>query len=224
MTADEARRRQSLARWHRRLALFIGVWLVLLAVTGIFINHAHDWALDRSPLPGSLQRLVYGIETGPDYCRPYPELGADCRSVFAHLAVPAGELLLSVSRLLLLDGEGRLVESLPAGQLGLESLEGVLRQGASIYLRDTRRTVRTDDGLMEWQELDAHAAASLDDNPWQIRPDGDTGISWERFLLDLHAARFLGPGARYINDLLAGLVLVLAFSGAWLHRSKRKRG
>jgi hypothetical protein len=223
MTADEARRRQILARWHRRLAVVIGLWLVLLAITGVFINHAHDWALDRSPLPDALQHMVYGIDARADYCTPYPALGTECRDVFARLALPAGELLLGVSRLLLLDGQGRLVESLPAGQLGLAGLEAVLQRGESIYLRDGRQTVRTDPELMDWEPMDSEAAAALDDDPWQLRPRGETGITWERLLLDLHAARFLGPGAKYVNDLLAALILVLAFSGAWLWRAKRRR-
>lgn len=223
MTADEARRRQSLARWHRRLAVLIGLWLVLLAVTGVFINHAHDWGLDRRALPGSVQRLVYGIDTPDDFCAPYPALGRECQDVFARLALPAGELLLAVSRLILIDGQGRIVESLPAGQLGLEGLEAGLRHGGSVYLRDRRRTVRTDAELMNWEQIGGEAAAALDGGPWQVRPGDDAGITWERLLLDLHAARFLGPGAKYFNDLFAALVLVLAVSGAWLWSAKRRR-
>jgi uncharacterized iron-regulated membrane protein len=45
-------------------------------------------------------------------------------------------------------------------------------------------------------------------------------ITWERFFLDLHAARFLGSFSRVFNDLMAGLILLLALSGFWLHRMK----
>ena len=58
MTIDEAKRLKTLTRWHRRLAVFVGLWLVVLAVTGTLINHAHDWGLDRVALPGSLQQMV----------------------------------------------------------------------------------------------------------------------------------------------------------------------
>ena len=33
----------------------------------------------------------------------------------------------------------------------------------------------------------------------------------------------MGPAAKYFNDLLAALILVLALSGGWLYRSKRRR-
>jgi hypothetical protein len=48
-------------------------------------------------------------------------------------------------------------------------------------------------------------------------------LSWERLLLDLHAARFLGPAAWLANDLLAGLILVLGLTGGWLYLVKRRR-
>jgi hypothetical protein len=62
MTIDGFKRLQFLARWHRRIALLVCIWLVALAATGLLINHANDWGLDRSPLSASLQKLVYGFE------------------------------------------------------------------------------------------------------------------------------------------------------------------
>jgi hypothetical protein len=224
MTMDEAKRLKTLARWHRRLAVFVGLWLVVLAVTGTLINHAHDWGLDRSALPGSLQHMVYGVESGEDLCSAVADLGPDCRDLFGRLTMPAGELLLGVSRLVLLDGQGRVVESLSAAQFGLNGLEGGLRQGSQVYLRDARQTVRTDPELLDWEVVGADTAIAIEDGDWQERGTAATSITWERLLLDLHAARFMGPAAKYFNDLLAALILVLAFSGGWLYRSKRRRG
>ena len=47
-------------------------------------------------------------------------------------------------------------------------------------------------------------------------------ISWERLLLDLHAARFLGPLARVFNDVAAAVILLLVVSGFWLYFVRRK--
>jgi hypothetical protein len=222
MTIDQAKRRKALARWHRRLAVFIGLWLVVLALSGTLINHANDWGLDNNPLPASLQSLIYGIEAPADLCGAAADLGPDCRDLFARLALPAGELLLGVSRLVLLDGQGRIIESLASAQFGLSSLEGGLRQGDRVYLRDSSKTVHTDPDLLQWDELDADAAATLAAADWQERGVSTAIITWERLLLDLHAARFLGPAAKFVNDLLAALILLLALSGGWLYRSKRK--
>jgi hypothetical protein len=224
VTVDEAQRRKTLARWHRRLALLVGLWLALLALSGIFINHAHDWGLDRDPLPRPLLSLVYGIEKdAPDLCAMAEPIGPACSEVFARVALPAGEMLLSATQLILLDGQGRVLEMLAAGHLGLSGIESGVRQGDDLYLSDGNTTVRTDPDLLEFEVLDAATAGALDGAPWQRRGVLTASVTWERLLLDLHAARFLGPAARWANDLMAGLILVLVVSGAWLYRAKRRR-
>ena len=54
----------------------------------------------------------------------------------------------------------------------------------------------------------------------QVMPSLDN-ISWERLLLDLHAARFLGPLAGLFSDLMALLIVVLAVTGYWTYRLTR---
>ena len=212
-----------MARWHRRLALFVAAWLVLLALSGILINHANDLGLDRRPLSASLQRVVYGIEdNGTNHCGKIEREGVDCGSIFAQLELPTGSLLLSQDNLFLLDEGGQLVEKLLTSHLGLGRLQAGFRNGPRVYLRDAQFTVLTDAELVESVVLDPTAAASLEGRNWQTRDETASFISWERFLLDLHAARFLGPFAKWINDLMAGFILVLALSGVWLYRLKGK--
>ena len=223
MTVDLAQRRRAVARWHRRFAVFIALWLVVLAASGLLINHANDWGLDRSPLPASLQRWVYGLESNnEDFCSAAPVAGMDCSGVFARLPLPSGALLLDKNSLFLLDVSGQLVEKLAASQLGLGHLQGGFSEGSRIYLRDEQTTVMTDSELMSHTILDSQDAKALDGRDWHLHDQASEAIHWERFLLDLHAARFLGPLAKAFNDLLAVLILVLAISGVWLYRLKRK--
>lgn len=224
MTQDEARRRQALARWHRRLAVVVGLWLLTLAITGVLINHAHDWGLDRSPLPASVQRTVYGVEPPDDFCHYAAAVGPDCHTIFAELRLLAGALLLSPSKAYLLDSQGRLVEAVAVAQMGVGELVAGLADGERVYLRGSRQTVETDPDLLEWQAADASAISGLDNAPWQARGGADVAdLTWERLLLDLHAARFLGPAARLASDFLAGLILVLGLTGGWLYLVKRRR-
>jgi hypothetical protein len=53
-----------LARWHRRMGLLLACLLVLLATTGILINHSADFDLDQ-PVENSLILAWYGIKV-PD--------------------------------------------------------------------------------------------------------------------------------------------------------------
>lgn len=212
-----------MARWHRRFAVLISIWLVILAGSGVLINHAHDWGLDQDPLSAPLQRWVYGInQQGEEFCNTTAGTGIDCAGVFARLPLPMGALLLSEASLFLLDDSGQLIEKLGVNNLGLGRLQAGLSEGSRIYLRDDQKTVFTDTELMEREVLDAGAAEALNSRDWQVRAGTSAAITWERFLLDLHAARFLGPLAKPLNDLMAGLILLLAFSGLWLYRLKRK--
>jgi uncharacterized iron-regulated membrane protein len=223
MTIDKARRRQVVARWHRRFAVFISLWLVVLAASGTLVNHAHDWGLDQKPLSAPIQRFVYGFEpAGEDFCSGVVTPEFDCAGVFARLPLPASALLLGRDSLFLLDSSGQLVEKLAANHLGLGELEAGFSDGSQVYLRDGQKTILSDENLMDTMVLDPQAATALSSRNWQVRGEVTEAITWERFLLDIHAARFLGPLAKAFNDLVAGLILVLALSGVWLYRLKRK--
>jgi len=222
MTIDKAKRRKAVARWHRRFAIFISIWLILLAFTGLLINHAHDWKLDSEPLAKPLQRWVYGIDSNEtDLCEPLTRAGIACDQLFARLQLPVGVLLLGVRDLFLLDDSGQLVEKLSVSQFGLASLQAALGEGSAIYLRGKNKTVLTTPDLMDGRTLNTEAATALNGRQWQVAGTTPDTITWERFLLDLHAARFLGPLAKVFNDLMAAFVLILAISGLWLFRVKR---
>jgi hypothetical protein len=224
MTVDQARRRKSIARWHRRFAVFISLWLVLLAASGLLINHAHDWGLDSQPLASPLQRWVYGIETqATDLCEPLTQEGHACDRLFARLKLPVGVLLLGVRDLFLLDDSGQLVEKLSVRQFGLASLQAAFVEGSRIYLRDSNKTVLTTPDLIETRVLEDADVVRLEGENWQIAEPPQESITWERFLLDLHAARFLGPAAKFFNDLMAVFILILALSGLWLFRAKGRK-
>lgn len=113
MPLNKARRKQFLNRWHRRIGITVAVWLLLLAISGLLINHAHDWGLDQSNIPGTLQSLLYPMTMGDEF-------------------------------------------------------------------------------------------------------EEAAFISWERLVLDLHAARFLGSLALWFSDFMAGLLVLLSISGIWM--------
>ena len=223
MTINQAMFLKAVAKWHSRLAVIIAIWLVLLALSGILINHAHDWGLDHKPLPAPLQHWVYDIESnGEDFCNTLTASGVACGAVFARLQLPVGDLLLDENSLFLLDEAGQLVEKLAVSQLGLRGLHAGLRIGTQIYLQDSEKTVVTDTELLNHAPVTAEAVAALNGSNWQVRSDSAQSITWERLFLDLHAMRFLGPLAKIINDLMAVLILILAISGLWLYRLKVK--
>lgn len=220
MTINQARRLQWMARWHRRIAVAVMLWLAWLAATGIFVNHAHDWGLDRKPLPAVLQHWVYGIEAGPGVaCDGLDAPPGQCNRSFARLETPAGAALLTAHDIFLFDDSGALIEQLPVSQAGLSRLDAGKVAEGRVLLRGPEGTVAAD---RDWLEFTLAHDSGPDSAPaWLTRQQGSESVTWERLVLDLHAARFLGSLAKGFTDLMAALILVLAVSGGWLYRVKK---
>ena len=224
MTVDQARKLQAVARWHRRIALLVLLWLALLAASGIFINHANDWGLDRKALWQPVQGLIYGIAPPDlDACEGIELPAETCAAIFARLDFPTGALLLHRQAVYLVDADGMVLEKLGVSQLGLVSLEAGKSSGGRVYLQGPDQVIVTDSELLEIRSPSAAELESASAYPWQLPDDMTAQITWERFFLDLHAARFLGSFSRLFNDLMAGLILLLALSGFWLHRMKGRQ-
>jgi hypothetical protein len=130
-------------------------------------------------------------------------------------------LLVRRDSLFLVNDSGQLIEKLITSHRGLGSLQAGFREGSRVYLRDAPITVSTVTDLMDTVVLDRQAAEALNGRDWQVQGGARDSISWERFLLDLHAARFLSSFAKWFKDLMVGLILVLALSCVWLYRLKR---
>jgi hypothetical protein len=237
---------RSLYIWHRYIGLAAAVFVILLTVTGLVLNHTEDLALDSRHIDSDLLLDWYGIDA-PDDINGYrvgainitaignqvywntkriprtstPLLGAVS---FADLVVIAIE-----GELLLFTPDGELVERLggaagvPAGMQAL----GLTPTG-ELAIHAAHGFYRTDDSFLEWQETDRLEAAwsgSTEPSPalraalqqaWR-----GTGLTLERILLDLHSGRILGSRGIYLADAAAILFLVLAISGVWLWGKRR---
>ncbi len=54
--------KQFIRRWHRRFGLAVSLWLILLAVTGILLNHSDDLSLQKSYVDSHWIIKLYGIK------------------------------------------------------------------------------------------------------------------------------------------------------------------
>lgn len=224
MTIDQARRLQAVARWHRRCALFVLLWLALLATSGIFINHANDWGLDRKALWPALQSWIYGVEPADSrFCDGIQLPDIECFTIFDRLELPGGALLLEPHSLYLVDPRGEILEQVPVSQLGLVSLEAGKTIGDQVFLRGAGQSIVTDPDLLDIRQATASELDSVQAYPWRKAESETVQITWERFFLDFHAARFLGSFSQLFNDLVAGLILLLALSGLLLHKTKGRK-
>jgi len=237
-----------LATWHRRLGLGAALFVLILAVTGVALNHTAEFGLDQRYLKADWLMAWYGIEAPAEaisfaagssvVTRLGDRVYLDTLAVEEGVdevsgAVSVGELVVTAvdGDLLVLTTSGERVERLgrkdrvPSGLLAV----GTDENGA-LLVRSEDGLFRADDALLAWSPLGADdknvrwSAPSAIDAPMlaTLRSDYLARIlSLERVLLDLHSGRLFGRYGPWVMDIAAILLLLLAATGVWLWSSRR---
>jgi hypothetical protein len=234
--ADKARISR-IKNLHRRLGMVVVLFIILLAATGVLLNHTENMGLAERPVPGFIGSLIYDLDsvTGVEawlvgdrwlytmnhqlYLEDSPVDYCDGSLIGA---VEIEQLLVALcsKELLIIDRNGDLVERISVGS-GIPS--GVTALAPA------------DKGLVfrVGQELRLFNLDRLESSPWSA---GEESIEWnnsqplpaylldqlqisapefnlERLILDIHSGRILGSWRQLVMDLVAILILVLAVGG-----------
>lgn len=237
-------------RWHRRLGLFAALLALMLAVTGISLNHSSQLALDKQFVRSGWLYRLYGEK--PDTLLAYSvaqhwlfrnpegkvyvdtvELAA-CRGELVGGEFSGGLIYVACEEELLLATEsGELVESvtaalgLPGRILGIGQVEGalVMQMQGGWRLADLD-TLTFDSPLPQGAIIQQRAPGTLPEALSASIPVRDNWLSWERVLLDLHSGRLGGPAGVILVDIAGIIFCLLGFSGVimwWLHRRGGRR-
>lgn len=241
-----ARLLRSLFVWHRYLGLTAALFVIVLALTGLLLNHTGELALDARHVRSPALLDWYGI-TAPEKMSGYALDHVSITEVGNRIywnttlipqatppligAVQLADLIVVgiQGQLLLFTPDGDLIERMggaagvPAGMHAL----GVTAAG-ELAIQAAHGFYRTDENLLEWHEsaeLEADWATPSSPAPSlkvALRQAyRGTGLPLERVLLDLHSGRILGAWGVYLMDGAALLFLVLAISGVWLWSRRR---
>lgn len=233
---------RSLYQWHRHVGLIALLLLIVLAVTGLLINHTERLGLDSRYIDSGIVLDWYGIEAAPLTIafkagdRWISEVGdrlyMNTRPLADHSsgltgAVKMDDLLVVAIEggLLLLTLGGELVERLggvhgvPAGlqAIGLSADGHLLADAAhGVYVADPALLGWRDytgDAAVIWSRPAAPPPALVS----QVQRHQRTHIlPLERMLLDLHSGRILGSWGVYVMDAAALLLIFLGLTGSWL--------
>lgn len=235
-----------LAQWHRALGLAAALFVLLLAVTGVMLNHTDALQLDKRYVRAEWLLDWYGI--APASAPVSFAAGAqrvteiDDRLYLDARAIPGryGRLVGAArlphvvvaafnDALVLLTPEGDIVEivradeGLPAGTRAVAVDRGTLRVLAA------HGVYATDEGVTRWRPVRATAVAWA--RPMSLPPPlkarlvalyRGQGLSVERVLRDLHSGRLFGRFGPFAMDLAAAALLLLAATGVWLWSRRKK--
>jgi len=243
------RGRAGLLTLHRQLGIVAALIVVLLAITGLLINHAPALGLDHARVSESWILRLYNPNAVPDI-RAYRAGGtwavwsngdvfvagertAEAGAAPVGLAGAGRVLVLAFpDEALVVTPDGRLVEALGAAALPgrLEAIAG--RDGAGgVVVRTAEGCFHSDAAVVNWQpgacaeQWSAPRALPAAQRERLGEQLGMPDIPWERVLLDLHSGRLFGPLGVWIVDLTGIGLLILAATGAvnwWSGRHGRR--
>ena len=237
-----------LRRVHYWLGLGLALPLILLALTGILLNHSDGLKLAHRFVNSNLLMQWYGVqpvapelgyklgESWLSYARN--SLWLDDTQIDSDQAKPRGALLVDglivIAQPLTLGlytAQGQRVERVPVPQQ-LTPVTGLSTQGNHILLRTPGGVYKTDTNFTQWNAVDAVWAQPSQQEPLPPTLRQSIGralarstISWEKVILDLHNGNLFGRWGALFLDLFAVITVALATTGCflWLRNRRRQR-
>jgi hypothetical protein len=237
-------------RWHRRLGVIAAFFALVLAVSGVVLNHAAELRLEQRFVAWPWLVHAYGDDSAD---LPAFQLGElwlsraangrvyfDAREVAPCSgglvgAVQSGELFYAAcaDELLVVTARGQLVESVNASTGLPVPVAGIGLAGSSVALRSSEGWWLADVDVMDFSRPVPGGALISELAPGELPPDirneipaPEQWLSWERVLLDLHSGRIAGRAGVLWVDAVGVLLGCLAISGIamwWLHRRRGRR-
>ena len=226
--------------WHRSIGALAAFFLLMLAVTGILLNHTLDLKLENRHLDWPWLVEHYGVaEVEAD--RVYllednvisqfsDQVFVDAEPVAKSLKPIIGGIYLdeitvvaSDDALILLSSEGEFIEEM-GDAMGIPSQIQNIGLFHGLPVLQTRHGMWRGDVLLEqWEQISLQGVSWSEPTsmPRTVREDlaryfYGKGISIERFVLDLHNGHILGALGVWLLDFIGVLLIVLSFSGLWI--------
>lgn len=244
---------KTLLIWHKRFGLASAVFVIVLSLSGILLNHANSFGLDslhtqsqlllklynipaptlRSTLSGydgralvasELNRQVF-IEQVLWHTCTSPFRGAQNTQNYTYIACTDSVAIFTHS--------GEKVDA-------IDSLSGLTAPIEKVGLCDKQLCLQAAGVQLSFDES-SFSLVPLNLTPsstaeWvvdtalsasqekQLRKQfSGATISWERIIQDVHAGRFMGPLGPWLMDAIALLFLILAGSGVMIWLRKEQK-
>ena len=236
---------RTLRRWHARIGFAALLFFLLMAATGVALNHGAALGLDSRYVHAEWVARWYGIrqEQPQQVYRTASHLLVAANGRWLLDGSPTGEKmpqplgLVEIGDLLVVGGERSLYVYRGDGAL-VDRLDGFALPGVplkAIGAGDGELVVQTAAGrfsstdVLSWRPGEPKVVAWSTPTPLAASDreayarDLMPGIPVLRILLDLHSGRFLGSFGPVLFDVVAVVLTILALSGAWMFLAPRLR-
>jgi len=239
---------RSLYRWHRYMGLSAALLVIILAITGIFLNHtvslkldkqfiASTWLLDWYDIEAP-QRIISYVTKQNTVSLVEDQLYINNQFISGHYESLAGAIdfqgmtVVAIDKqLLLFTSDGELIERLVNINGQSLTLGAIGKINEDLLVIETEQVLATDVDFITWGAPSAQQLASvkwsdpkglpfLEQQQLTHRYRANI-LTLERVMLDLHSGRILGNAGVLLMDTAAILLLLLSFSGIWIWLKQR---
>lgn len=247
------RKWHSLYIWHRYIGLLAALLTILLAVTGLALNHyttlglgkrfiQSEWLLDKLDITaptaasGFRSHAHQAILLEPWIWLDNKQIAGEYNKITGLISIDEMLVLATPGELQLFTMQGELIDHLHS-QNGLPN--AIRRIGRSesgrLVIETPLGQFQADRDVLNWKNL-------IDDVSWSkpVKADNTAlpqlqqrwrqqSLSWGRIILQLHSGRLFGDKGVLVMDATAILLLFLSISGIWiwlrlrLRKKKHKR-
>ena len=237
--------------WHRRIGLIALALVIVLAITGIMLNHTENFKLDETYVNNPWLLGWYGIEPEgePISYRVKNNQSSHIISLWQnqlffddkaittlqqtiHGAIAAEQFIVIAldNEIILLSYEGEFIERLSTSisfsniqRLGMKYKRPVIETSEPLYYM-------ADEHILDWdiiinEDIKWTEQYTLNENEYQqlLVAYRGNGLKLERVILDLHSGRIFGLYGIYLMDAAAIALLWLSLSGLWVWNSRRQK-
>ncbi|MFT5704493.1 MAG: hypothetical protein ACI8SK_000440 [Shewanella sp.] len=233
-----------LRSWHRGFGIFSALFVLLLAITGVLINHSHHldidtahvkqaWLLDDYGIKPSAQINIYQtsplLASSDNLVWIDKNLVVEANSTINGI-VPFGDMIIAIDsdNLYLISAEGELLEKQDLST-GLPSGLTAIAHDGHIWINTDNGSYMADEDLIEWTQttsfapiawvepLTATTNVTVSNETQEISLLARSHhLTWERVLLDIHSGRFFGTLGPWFMDLVALALIFMSLSGVYL--------
>lgn len=226
--------------WHRSLGALASLFLLMLAVTGILLNHTLElkladrhlnwpWLLDHYGIAEAEADRVYLLES--KVISQFDEqifvdatpVATSLKPIIGGIHLDTLTVVASDDALILLSEEGEFIEKMD-GAVGVPShIQNIGVFHGQPVLQTRQGMWRGDVLLEQWEQISLQGVSWSEPTrmPDSVSQDlaryfYGKGVSVERVVLDLHNGHILGAFGVWLLDFIAVLMIILSFTGLWM--------
>ena len=199
--------------WHRRIGVFCSAIIILLSISGLFLNHSDHWDFLKQPLPSVLAQWLYSAKIANE---PTAETCPNQITIETLSLIKSKQWIrICSSSLELLNADRELIERFDESSGLPKTLKAYGWCGDYFCVQGTTNNYYRLVNYF-WQPIEVGDQIDIDHLTPLTNINYATGLHWQRLLLDLHAGRFFGQVRVWLMDIVALAILFLACSGCYL--------